>query len=428
MKVRFQKNLIKLSLISAFIIAPNQLRAEENKISVTPPPHLTLEKVVVLSRHGIRAPEEDETKESLDKFTPYPWADWDVDVGHLTKKGAELETYFGQYLKEYFTRAGLLNAQECADGKNILVYSNSVQRTIATSEALIAGTFPDCNVKLKHHEKIGKTDPAFSVEVRTDDKDFKKQILSSVDLEKINDKLEANYELLAKLINFNRSEECLENKDCEFFEDDGKLRIEKDKKPSIKASDMRTAKNLVNALMLEYYEGVPLSKIAANNIDTKEEWEKINEIKDEYFKALRGNPLVATHIALPLLNVIKQNLDNNNKITVLVGHDSNIVSVLSALGVKEYDLPEQYEQTPIGGKVMFEVWKDNKTQEHKLKTQYVYQSSEQLRQGEKLTLSSPPKHVVLEMEHCKADKYGLCSYQEFVAILDNIAKLPINAE
>ncbi len=37
------------------------------------------------------------------------------------------------------------------------------------------------------------------------------------------------------------------------------------------------------------------------------------------------------------------------KVSLLVGHDSNIGSVLVALGITDYSLPGQYEKTPIGG-------------------------------------------------------------------------------
>ncbi len=43
------------------------------------------------------------------------------------------------------------------------------------------------------------------------------------------------------------------------------------------------------------------------------------------------------------------------KITVLVGHDSNIASLLTALDFKPYQLHDQNERTPIGGKIVFSV-------------------------------------------------------------------------
>lgn len=425
MKKTFLPNLFRLAILSSGVLMGYTAQAKEN--TPTAQNGLTLEKVVIFSRHGIRAPEEDETKDALAEVTPHKWHDWGVDVGHLTQKGAQLETYFGQYLNQYFTKHGILNAQECSSGENIHVYANSIPRTIATGEAIVKGAFPNCNVKLKHQAKIGKTDPIFSVEVRTDDEDFKKQVLNEVNLEKINNQLDPNYQLLADLIDNEESKDCLVDKDCKFFENDGKIRIEKGKRPSIKASDLRISKNIVNALLLQYYEGVPLDQIVGGEINSEEEWIKINKIKDEYFFALRGHPLVATHVAYPLISTIQKDLNSNNKITILVGHDSNIASMLAALGVKKYGLPGQYEQIPIGGKVFFEIWKDGETQQKLVKTKYVYQSAKQLRDGAKLSLANPPKEVVLKLEKCQADKNGFCAYDDFVAIFDNIARLPINA-
>nr|VUD30581.1 glucose-1-phosphatase [Raoultella sp. NCTC 9187] len=39
------------------------------------------------------------------------------------------------------------------------------------------------------------------------------------------------------------------------------------------------------------------------------------------------------------------------KVTLLVGHDSNIASLLTALDFKPYQLHDQNERTPIGGKL-----------------------------------------------------------------------------
>ncbi|VFS19804.1 glucose-1-phosphatase [Enterobacter cancerogenus] len=41
------------------------------------------------------------------------------------------------------------------------------------------------------------------------------------------------------------------------------------------------------------------------------------------------------------------------KITLLVGHDSNIASLLTALDFQPYQLHDQQERTPIGGKIVF---------------------------------------------------------------------------
>jgi len=81
-------------------------------------------------------------------------------------------------------------------------------------------------------------------------------------------------------------------------------------------------------------------------------------------------------------------------------------------------LPEQYEQTPIGGKVMFQRWRNKSNNRDLMKAEYVYQSTEQLRNGDVLTLTNPPKRVTLQLEGCPADADGFCSWDKFAEVLN----------
>ncbi len=72
---------------------------------------------------------------------------------------------------------------------------------------------------------------------------------------------------------------------------------------------------------------------------------------------------------------------------MLVGHDSNIASLLTALDFKPYQLHDQNERTPIGGKIVFQRWHDSKANRDLMKIEYVYQSAVQLRNADALTLA-----------------------------------------
>ena len=93
----------------------------------------------------------------------------------------------------------------------------------------------------------------------------------------------------------------------------------------------------------------------------------------------------------PLLAFIQQQLNSENKINLLVGHDSNIVALLAALGVEPYELNDSLENIPIGGKLLFEVWKHKPSGKLKFKLDYVYQTTEQLINITPLSLATPPK-------------------------------------
>ena len=96
------------------------------------------------------------------------------------------------------------------------------------------------------------------------------------------------------------------------------------------------------------YVGKPDSEIANGRVDSQEKWRAINEIKNEYYRTLfKNNEALAQNASYPLLAFIQQQLNSENKINLLVGHDSNIVALLAALGVEPYELNDSLENIPI---------------------------------------------------------------------------------
>lgn len=369
-----------------------------------------LEKVVILSRHGLRSPLTG-AGSKLSAVTPHTWKQWDVPSSYLTKKGAMLEVYFGQYINEWLMEKNVLEPKKCLMPSEVLIYTNSLPRTIATGQALTLGIFPGCDIYYEHRVEIGKMDPTFNPIIRTDDVKFKQTALKVMNLKSMNKQLEKSYKLLESVIDYKNSKECKENKNCVLYNEEGKIMIEKDKEPGV-SGPIRLSTQIVDALLLQYYEGYNFNL-------SKDKWLSINKIKDAYGELLFGSKYASKHIAKPLINFIKDDLINSNhKVTILVGHDSNVVSLLSALEFKEYKLDDQFEKTPIGGKIFFEVYKNKTNGSRKVKVEYVYQTVDQIRNLEKLTKQNPPKHTILEMKNCKIDKNGLCDYDKFIENLN----------
>ena len=313
------------------------LNAEENKKNG----EYTLEKVVILSRHGLRAPLSTPGS-TLSKVTPYEWVAWDVEASYLTKKGVRLEVNFGQYMSEWLDQNGIKTSK--LKEEEALVYTNSLQRTIATGQALAAGMFPGTNIKSIHKMEIGKFDPVFNPQIRTADKMVLEEFASQMELEKANKELDEAYKILNRVINYKNSELCLKEKKCNFSEDNGKITLAKDKEPSV-TGVIRIGTQIADALLLQYYEGDPINKIANGNIKTNKEWKLINDIKNKYGDLLFASNKSAAHIAKPLIEYMNSEFENDNrKVVVLVGHDSNAASVLSALEVKPYILENQHEK------------------------------------------------------------------------------------
>jgi glucose-1-phosphatase len=85
-------------------------------------------------------------------------------------------------------------------------------------------------------------------------------------------------------------------------------------------------------------------------------------------------------------------------------------------------LHDQNERTPIGGKIVFQRWHDKTGNRDLMKIEYVYQSSEQLRNADVLTLKSPPQRVTLELAGCPIDTNGFCQIDKFNTVLNDAVK------
>ena len=98
---------------------------------------------------------------------------------------------------------------------------------------------------------------------------------------------------------------------------------------------------------------------------------------------------------------------------LVVGHNTNINVLATALGFEPIeDLPNQFEDFPIGGKYVFQKLADDESEY--LKVEYVYASMSQVRNAEQLSVGSPPQRVVMRLKWCNTDEQGFCSWKEFI--------------
>ncbi|HBK47276.1 MAG TPA: histidine-type phosphatase, partial [Xanthomonadaceae bacterium] len=107
----------------------------------------TLEKVIVLKRHGVRAAMS--SPERLGEFSLRPWPRFAVPAGHLTPNGAELERLFGAYYHALYLQAGLLRGDR-GDCRRVHYWANRTQRTIASAQALAQTLTPGCGNDIDH--------------------------------------------------------------------------------------------------------------------------------------------------------------------------------------------------------------------------------------------------------------------------------------
>ncbi|MFU2318690.1 bifunctional glucose-1-phosphatase/inositol phosphatase [Rahnella sp. PCH160] len=393
--------------------------------------NLELQQVLVLSRHGIRAPLVN-YGDVLAESTTHTWPVWKTEGGLLTPKGGQISEHMGHYLRAWLAKDKLLPDAGCPQAQQVFAYANSLPRTIDTAKHITTGAFPGCDVPVINRVEVGKMDPVFNPIITAEVNDsFKTSALNSISqhageggLPGLNQRLKPNYALLENILDYKNSKICKEKQQCDLASQPSDVVLTQGKEPGI-TGPLRMATGAADAFMLQYYEGFPMKDVAWGKISTDDQWTKLEAIKNLYHETLFGSPAIAANAAKPLLTFISGALDPKQastadekaaqqaKLALLVGHDSNIASLLAALKTQDYTLPGQFERTPISGTVVFQRWHDKKADKDLMKIEYVYPTAHQIRNNVALSLKNPPERVTLQIEGCKVDKQGFCPMDQF---------------
>ena len=390
------KTLIAATVAGIVLLASNAQ-------AQTVPEGYQLQQVLMMSRHNLRAPLANNGS-VLEQSPPNKWPEWDVPGGQLTTKGGVLEVYMGHYMREWLAEQGMVKSGECPPPDTVYAYANSLQRTVATAQFFITGAFPGCDIPVHHQEKMGTMDPTFNPVITDDSAAFSEQAVAAMEKELSKLQLTDSYQLLEKIVNYKDSPACKEKQQCSLVDGKNTFSAKYQQEPGV-SGPLKVGNSLVDAFTLQYYEGFPMDQVAWGEIKSDQQWKVLSKLKNGYQDSLFTSPEVARNVAKPLVSYIDKALVTDRtrapKITVLVGHDSNIASLLTALDFKPYQLHDQNERTPIGGKIVFQRWHDSKANRDLMKIEYVYQSAEQLRNADALTLQAPAQRVTLELSGCQ---------------------------
>ncbi|XP_059057145.1 glucose-1-phosphatase-like [Achroia grisella] len=373
-----------------------------------------LKQVLILSRHNIRAP----LSTNLQRTTDLQWPVWETQVTHLTPKGALLEGYIAHYIAEWLKEEGLIS-DSCPAKNELHVYANTPQRTKETAKAFVKSAFKNCNVSV-HYKDTAKMDPLFHPVVHNGTEEFKEIGVREMKdiLDKMN--LKDTYKLIDEIIDFKNSDICRTESMCDLVNGKNDIIFELNEEPNV-YGPLSISNSIADFFLMSLYEGFPKENIAWGKMTESHHWRLLSNIVREDLNVRFNSSILSKDIADPLVQYMANILLNEEtsapKLTLLFGHDSNLYSVMASLGFKPYNLPNQYELTPIGGKLVFQKWYDEKHKRDLFKVNYVYQTVKQLRHGTPLSSENPPKSVILEIKGCKINKKGFCPWEDFRKIL-----------
>ena len=366
-----------------------------------------LKEVVVMSRHNIRSPVSS-SGAAYQRVTPHEWIAWSSPNDQLSLRGGVLETEMGQFFRKWVVGEGLLPDNYRPEGDEVLFYANLRQRTFATAKYFSAGFLPFANVTITHKYDEDKMDPVFDAQFTKMNDTYRQQVLS--DIQAMNGGPQAwmqgqqpTLTLMEEVLDMAHSP-AAKNDTTHFWYDDVQFKIEKGSKPKM-TGGFTLANSVADALLLQCYESESMA--AFGHELTTEQWRAIAQIKEVRDALLYKTHIAGVNLAYPLVSRIREELGRGDrKFVFLCGHDSNLTSISSAIGLQFPETENALElRTPIGSKLVFEKWTDG-TEDY-VAINLVYQSVYQLQQRTLLSADVPPMVLPVTVEGLSANADGL---------------------
>jgi glucose-1-phosphatase len=279
-------------------------------------------------------------------------------------------------------------------------------------------------VPVETHADYDKMDPTFNPVITFLTDEYEQDAIAQIaeeggvaGLDGIHAGLLDAIELLMDVTDMNESEAYKSGKYGDLLTDKTTIQLEVGKEPAMDGP-IKKATSVADALTFQYYEMADDKAAAFGHDLTREDWLKLHSIVDAYVEVLYEAPLVCVNVAHPLLQELRDELTaEDRKFSFLCGHDSNIASVMAALDVEEYELPDTVEpKTPIGVKLVFETWKSGDGESY-ANVRLVYQSTEQLRGLIPLSLDNPPVSVEINLPGMERNADGYYRLDDVLACL-----------
>jgi 4-phytase / acid phosphatase len=385
--------------------------------------------VVVLSRHGVRAPLNSETRGSV--YNAQPWPNWDVATGVLSEHGAAALRLVGAYYRDRY--AALLPKGACT-AETVYAEPNSAQRTIASAKAIVEGMGTDCQTQF-HVKPAGQANPLFGPGAVSDQADPVK--LANA----IQGRLGGRLDWWTRAFSGPLEEMRHVLLDCNGPDCD------KSKKSLVNAPAIVAAapgRGLVNVdgpvamgadfaehFLLQYTEGFPMEKVGWGRV-SRAELDRLMEMNTRYHDFVLRTPYYAQIAGSDLAFRIKATLQQaaeghetkgalgtRQRFVLLAGHDSNL-TWLGGLLRMDWLLPDQtFNATTPGSAIVFELHQNRASGEASVRALFISQTLDQIRYLKPLSGSELPAVAPIFIPGCSgaAADYS-CSLAAFSQVVD----------
>lgn len=378
---------------------------------------------VYLSRRGVRSPTGMPAQYNSYSFASWPV--WDVPPGYLTAHGYQLMKLFGAYDRMELAKEGLLSASGCEDASKVTFYADSDQRTRETGKAMAEGLFPGCHPDVQSLPE-GTNDPLFHFHATETQlgANTPAQATAAIagrlggDPAHLTEAYRTQLEVLDTILATCGSAASSPQKRISLFEVPATLTPGSGGHVAELRSPLNTASTLVENLLLEYTQGMEASSVGWGCVDGAK-LRSLMELHTAATDLTERTPIMARIQASNLLahisDAIAQAVTNEanhgvpgkreNRALFLIGHDSNLTNIAGLLNLT-WIADGRRDDTPPGGALIFELWRDRKTGQFSVRTYFTVQTLEQMRSSATVTLSNPPERVPVFLPGCSGKDFS----------------------
>jgi len=394
-----------------------------------------LQLVVMLTRHGVRSPLANSAL--LGQFAAAPWPAWDVSPSYLTAHGYQLMKLFGAWDRTQFASDSLFAPTGCADATYVSIVADTDQRTRETGKALAEGMFPGCEIAV-HAQAEGTNDPLFrpveSGAVHPDTALATAAVAGRIggNPNNLTELYRSQLTLLDRVL-AGCGHAPANTQRTSIFAIPAMLAPGPGDSPAALRGPVTAAAAMAENLLLEYTQGMSQADTGWGCIDgaTLRTIMQVNSANWDYTKR---TPAVARMIASTLLDRVLKTMQQSvngggatgaavpgalgkpgDRLVILVGHDTNIVTVAGALHI-DWVLDGRVDDTPPGGALLFELWRPRDGGKPFVRLEYIAQTLEQMRNSEALTPANPPAVAPIFLPGCSRQDLS-CTWDGFSAAM-----------
>jgi 4-phytase / acid phosphatase len=388
----------------------------------------TLERVVLVSRHGVRSPTN--TSPPLAEIASQTWPTWLVaSPGDLTPRGESLATLMGEYYRRHFAALGLQSANGCPGQNEVYVWADVDQRTRHTGNGLLAGAFPGCGLYAQHLHPTNQIDPLFhpvGFGVCKVEKDrARDEILKAAGGSLEHALRQQPYSGALKKLQGVLG--CCSPKLCQApggtctLEQVRSSIVEKGNSVGL-SGPISIGSTAAEVFLLEYAQD--MHHVAWGHVSSQTDIAPLMWLHSLQFDLLERTHHLARRQGSALLHqvfeTLRQTADRTStpqdqvppesKLVIYVGHDTNLANIGGMLGV-HWDLKNYLrDETPPAGAMAFELLRRNN--KPFVRMSYYSQSPDQMRNATRPSPTQPPDRAEIA-PRCKNSQDGACPWHEF---------------